>query len=313
MKRIYLTIALLLAFGATSFAQDDYELSTPKWSRVTDWNKKPRLEDHFWRRKVRMRVDLQEKVNKPLESAIGAIYDEDSKKRYSGDKDQYFMYRRGIINALLSGYANELVDGYSPDSLNNKMGYMQFKAEYDKQTSETGETGGGGGGGDDFFGGGDDFGGFDDFGGDGFDFDMEDEGVSDGGDDVIPMGEESGASQFDKMTKNFAIIEDRIFDESKGSMYYDIQYIILSVNNAAGITTPIVAFKYEDVKDVILDKCWWRNTRNDAEFKTAKEIFEFRHFNYIIIDISGFPTLTVDEAEKRRLQLMEYEHNLWTF
>ena len=61
---------VFLLTGATVVAQ------TPKWDDVTPWDKKPRLEDHFWRKRVRTRIDLLEKINVPMDYTENIVYDQ---------------------------------------------------------------------------------------------------------------------------------------------------------------------------------------------------------------------------------------------
>lgn len=309
--RIALFAALAAVFAG--LPQNGAAQTAPRWDQVTDWNKPPRREDHFFRNRIRRRIDLQEKVNAPLAYKVGHMYDAESRLRAGGGpRPEKFQYRKGVIMALIAGFAEGKYVAVKPDSLDVRFSFDAFRAGYDKETdaerAETysGEDGGGAFGEDDPFG---DFGGgFDEEFGT-FDEDVPDEPVE----DIIPMGRTSDALAYDKMTPNLELIEDRIFDENKGALHYEIKYLILSVNNAAGQTTPLAAFRYDEVKDAVLDKCQWTNRRNDAAHLTAKEVLENRHFNSVIIDLSGFPSLTVDEAEQRRRQLAERESYNWTY
>ena len=295
---------IFLCFGIFFSINTQAQFTSTKWDNVTNWDKVPRLEDHFWRKRVRFRVDMKEKINKPINETENSIYDEKS-KIYNANKDKY-EYRRGIIQALLEGYANGMIDGFRSDTLDLPLEFPQFKVLYDKRT----DGGGGSEGGDDSGGGMDEEG--DDWGFD--DFEDESSGGSgeSGGDDVIPIGP-SSQTQFTDIPAFFDVIEDRIFDKNKSEMFYDLHYIILYATGSNNIDEPIVAFRYDDVTDIILNKCMWKNRFNDAEYKTLKEVFEFRLFNNYVLNVSGSEPKTVYEAEKRRLQMIEFEHNLWEF
>lgn len=306
MKTLIACLTVVFLALATGLMAQSTSFTSTKWDNVTNWDKVPRLEDHFWRKRVRFRVDLKEKINEPINYTENQIYDEKSKV-YNANKDKY-EYRRGIINALLEGYANGMIDGFSPDTLDTPLEFPQFKVFYDKKTD-------GGGGGeaaaDDGWGseGGDD----EDWGFEDFDDDGGDAGgEAGGGEDVIPIGP-SSQTQFTDITQFFDVIEDRIFDKNKSQLYYDLHYIILYVKGANGVDAPIVAFRYDDVAEVILNKCMWKNRFNDAEYKTLKEVFEFRLFGNYVLNVSGSEPKTPYEAEKRRLQMIEFEHNLWEF
>jgi hypothetical protein len=311
MKRFNSLLILLglLASFQLSFAQDAAESdSVPlRWDKVTDWEKKPRYEDHFWRRKVRRRVDLLEKINEPMNKTENAIYDEASKRYTSFQSDKY-EYRKGIKNALLDGFTvTKEIDGFDPDTLDKPLTPMEFKARYAKESDEA-ETAVAGGDweteeGDE----GDEEG--------EWDTNIEDESGKGGGGDVLPGPGKSGENDYTNIPPFFDIIEDVIFDKNKSSIYYDIQYIILYVNKAGGAgAVPIVAYRYDDnLKKSILQKCQWKNRFNDAEYKNLQEVLELRMFNSILLNVSGIKPATLDEAEQRRVQLLEFEHNLWQF
>ena len=285
------------------YAQDGERSIEPakpaKWSETTDWKKHPRLEDHYWRKKVRYRIDLLEKPNEPLRlSEPVNLYDENS-RIFNSNKDRY-EYVRGVIDALLSAYANNFMTGYAPDTLDNIMEFNEFKAKYAKMVDQGGQEATS----DEPDVEEDD---------DGWDSDGDDESPSGGGNDSrIPDGS-TGGIDFSGVPKYLDVIEDRIFDKNKSDMFYEPEYIILSAKNAIGVESPIVAFRYEDVKDTVLSKCRWKNRFNDAEYRTVKEIFELRLFDSVIYVIGGDGMNSIDESEKKRLQMVEYEHNLFEF
>jgi hypothetical protein len=281
------------------------------------WNDPPRVEDHFWRRRVLMRIDLKEKINRPLiRSEI-----RESSGMYASSEQQYGN-RQGLIRALLDGFRDVKYGGYKPDSLDGAITYEEMMARLRKlvggqaMQQQTGQPAQEGstepqpeadpfGGGDDF---GDDFGG-DDFGGDDF--------GSAGDIDAAPATENDAATE-DLLAGCNAIlevVEDRIFDKNKSDMYYDIHYIRIIWVDPEGIypiTPPMVAFKYDDVRDILNDT-QWKNWYNDADNRSMMEIFELRLFHGFIVDVSGATSRTLDEAEKRRQQMIEFEHHLWEF
>lgn len=273
-----------------------------KWSETTDWKKHPRLEDHYWRKKVRYRIDLMEKPNEPLRLSEPVNLYDDNSRVYNSNKDRY-EYVKGVIDALLSAYANNFMTGYAPDTLDNIMEFNEFKAKYAKLQDQGGSATP------------DESEAVEDEGGDDWDQDGgDDESNAGGGDKSSRVFDgESAGTDFSGIPKYLDVIEDRIFDKNKSDMFYEPEYIILSAKNAVGVEQPIVAFRYEDVKDTVLSKCRWKNRFNDAEYRTVKEIFELRLFDSVIYVIGGDGMNSIDESEKKRQQMVEYEHNLFEF
>jgi len=266
----------------------------------------PRLDDHFWRRKVVNRIDLNEKVNRPLVKRESPFYTDNSQ----------YTEKEGLIMALFNGLKHGKFVAYHPDSLQSALSYeevlqrikeidgsMEAEAAFDE-----------GEGADEF---GD--GGFDDFGGDEWGFETDDFGGEDfddlGGDELaLPGGE--GFADFDPgpFEQVVHFVEDRIFDKTRSDMVYDIEYIeIIWVD--PGETLPektLCTFAYEEVSET-LDNTQWKNRFNDAAYKTLKEIFELRLFNSYVINVSGEGIRSLEEAEYRRQRMVEFEHHLWSY
>ena len=143
---------------------------------------------------------------------------------------------------------------------------------------------------------------------------MEDNGNSSGNgyglasaesDDLIDVAPYSTAIEF---------IENRIFDKNRSSEIYDIQYIRL-VWVDPGETLPdenFICVKFSDVLET-LEATQWKNGHNDAEDRNMREIFEERIFNSFITNVSQHGSRTLADAEHQRVQLLEFEHNLWSF
>lgn len=271
----------------------------------------PRVDDHFWRKKVVLTIDLREKVNLPIEAgqAPYRLYTNYSMDSLT-DKSP-FANREGLIVALLKGYKEGKFVGYSPKNLYQQVSFEDFDAR--SRRIETGgemtETGDEGMGGEDEFGG-------DEFGG-------EDMGGDDlgGGIDAAPAAEggttPSAEKQFTYLKYYrtlIRVIEDRIFDKNRSDMYYDMQYICLVLVDPKGALAEEdkICFRYKDVMDV-LDDTQWRNRANDAQDRSLREIIELRRFRGYVTVVSGDEVRTLDEAELRRTQMVEFEHNLWTF
>jgi len=282
------------------------------------WSDPPRVEDHYWRRRVLMRIDMREKINKPL---IPSYIQMSNESNIYAPSTSQFGNRAGIVKSLLDGLKDLKYTGFVPDSLDAPRTYDDVYRMLNEieggaqpatpaggagQTAAPAEDDGGGFGDDD--GGG--------FGGDDF-------GDIGGGDDA-GAGASTGpataqdAAKFDEilagMNTVLEFVEDRIFDKNKSDMYYDIHYIRLYWVDPQGqlMERPIVAFRYDDIKD-ILDDTQWRNFYNDAEFRSLREVFELRLFHGVIANVSGSKSLTLEEAEKRRQQMIEFEHHLWQY
>lgn len=276
----------------------------------------PRVEDHFWRRKVVNKIDLTEKVNQPLVMKESPLYNQ-----YHKDMD-----KKGIVVALMEGLKQGTYVAYNTDSLDKSLQYDQVmailaEARGDKKATDAG-TGGSGdeGGFDDMSG--DEGGGSADAGGGGggdewgFGGDFGDE--SGGGEAAAPTGAISmGAGDEYAPLENYLLfVEDRIFDKNKSDMVYDIQYVQIYFVDPGGVLRDrsICTFKYSEIMD-LLDNTQWKNKFNDAEYRSMREIFELRLFNSYIINVSNinFGVNSLEEAQYRKEQLIEFEHHLWSY
>ncbi len=273
----------------------------------------PRTDDHFWRKKVVITLDLREKVNVPIESGQEGfqLYTNYSTDPIT-DKSPY-PNREGFVAALLKGYKEGKLVGYDPRNLSRQVSFEVFD-DYSRRTEQggaptEGEGEGGEGGGDEL--GGDEFGG-DEFGGD--DLTSDDPGAAPG-EQTSRTPSSKDAFPYIKYYRTLArIIEDRIFDKNKSDIYYDIQYICLVRVDPKGALPDedVVCFRYKDVMDV-LDDTQWRNRTNDAEDRSVREIIELRRFSSYVTIVSGNVVNSLNEAELRRQQMIEFEHHLWTY
>lgn len=264
----------------------------------------PRVDDHFWRRKVVNRIDLTEKINEPLTYAENpGLYGNPA-----------YGETQGIITALINGLKSGKYLAYLPDSLNKSLTYedvVKIAQQIEGSNADGGEGFDEEDSGFDDFEGGDDFGG-DDFG-DGFGDDMGD-GGTEGDSDPAGGGAVEGDFSYAAYESVLEFIEDRIFDKNRSDMVYDIQYLRL-VWVDPGETLPdknFVCFRYADVLETLEDT-QWKNKFNDAEYRNMREIFELRLFNSYIINVSGRGVRTLEESDFRRNQLVEFEHHLWCY
>lgn len=303
MKRLTLIFTALLVLAIQAMAQYP-----------------PRRDDHFWRRQVINRIDLNEKINYPLIQREGQFYTDNSQ----------YTEKEGIIMALFNGLKQGKFLAYHPDSLNRPLSYEEIKR---RAMELSGENAGGGsaapaGGGEGFDaeGGGEDF---SDFGGDEFDGGGGDEfgdseftdDLGEGGGGAAPgaaPGKGGSSIDFDvaPFEQVLEFIEDRIFDKTRSDMVYDIQYIRIEWIDPGETLPekPLCVFKYEDVMETLANT-QWKNRFNDAEYRSLKEVFELRMFNSWVLEISGDQghSKTLEEANYRREQMVNFEHNLWSY
>lgn len=295
MKRFVIFAAFLVLGG----------VATQLFAQLEGTRIPPRVEDHFWRRKVVNRIDLSEKINEPLITV-------ESSAMYANPA---FGETQGIIVALVNGLKSGKYLAYDPDSLNKSLTYdevVEKAKQIEGNFAEEDEWGDDEGGFDDFESDGD----FEDFGEDEFgfedDFDMGDDGGSEG--DDLAGGSPDGDFAVAPYESILEFIEDRIFDKNRSDMVYDLQYLRL-VWVDPGETLPdknFICLKYEDVLET-LENTQWKNKFNDAEYRNCREIFDLRLFNSYILNVSGRGVRTLEESDFRRNQLVEFEHHLWSY
>lgn len=282
-----------------------------------------RPDDHFWRKRIVHRISLIEKINQPL------VYHASS--YYSGDGPYKEM--DGIVVSLIHGVQQGKYPAYHPDDWNHKMNYADLRArmtkfeeayhmeeEYlqdeDQQFSSQDL------------------------------FEVEDDDLFSTEEDTPPSTEkswneeevwpfenweESGGEKkadfeeaevimeldpmdFSNYEQVIHMVEDRIFDKGTSEMVHDIQFFELIWRDPAG-TLPeqvLARFKWDDVKEQ-LNQTAWKNRFNDAETKSMREIMAFRRFNSIMINVGDQPIRTLHEAIRRKQELVEFEHHLWSY
>lgn len=270
----------------------------------------PRVEDHFWRRKVMNKIDFTEKVNQPLIMREWQWY-----RQYNQG-----IETKGLIVAMMEGLKSGKYIAYSTDSLDKPLDYTQVMDVLKEARGEKKDDAASGDGGFDDVDGGD---GSDDLGADGGGTDEWGFGDSMDGEEAAapekkPTDEISfGAGDEYAPLENFiTFVEDRIFDKNRSDMVYDIQYINLWFVDPGGILRDrsVCTFKYKDIMEH-LEATQWKSKFNDAENRNMREIFELRLFNSYIVNVSNvnFGVQSLDEAEYRKQQIVEFEHNLWSY
>lgn len=127
------------------------------------------------------------------------------------------------------------------------------------------------------------------------------------------------------------IKEDIIFDKRRARLYQDIQTIKLYVNSEAsveGFNKELGVFSYKELEDYFRrrpDVCVWYNQYNSAENKNLADAFLLRMFNGSLIKVENPDDEFINQiyqensraplfaAEWLEMQLMEKEHNLWSY
>jgi len=132
-------------------------------------------------------------------------------------------------------------------------------------------------------------------------------------------------------TSLIQIREDIIFDKRRSRLYYDTQAITLYVPGeytAEKFDKPLGVFSYKELEDYFRrrpDICIWYNQYNSAENKNLADAFLMRLFHGNLTKVEnpddaliseiydGSPKEGIFAAEWLEMQLMEKEHNLWSY
>jgi len=297
-----------------------------------------RREDHFWRKRVVQRLDLQEKINQPLVKAESNYYRASTGQYPQAD---------GIVRSLIEGIKAGDYMAYHPDDWEQKLTYEDLLARmrefeqagggfgYEEPTPSIESEEEGPALEDPFA---------DPFAPVDSDEDPfapveDDEWGSAGGDDTragdtwetgFDPGEEStvnddlgrpapaasGSYQPDMLAyeEHLHIVEDWIFDRNRSMMVQQVDYFEVIWTDPMG-TLPekvLARFLWEDVQEQ-LDQTQWKGRFNDAENRSIAEAIELRMFHAYPISVGGKPISSLEEAERRRLEMIEFEHHLWSY
>ena len=283
MKQFCLT-ALCLILGTSAIAQF-----------------KVRRDDHFWRKRVVNRISMVEKINKPLVHHESHFYSEGGQ----------YSEQQGLVVSLINGVKSGKYTAYDPDQGTKPMSYQELVDRMNEFDQAMGIE--------------------EDFDEDADSSPRESEWSDEGWD--VSTSDEEWASPFEEeLSKESApapepevvdygpyeevihMVEDWVFDRTRSSMVYNIDFFeIIWVDPSGLLPEKVLArFKWDEVRDQ-LEKTQWKNRFNDAQVRSMAEVFELRLFNSILINVGGEPIRTLQEAERRRQELVEYEHHLWSY
>lgn len=269
-----------------------------------------RTEDHFWRKRAVRRIDLNEKINRPLVNHESQYYIDDK-----------YTEQNGIVAALINGLKRREYIAFHPDDWDKTLDYgmlvermiefdqaltgIQEEMDYDAEGAEM----------DNLY----------------EEFDLEEPKGTDGwgsfeyegvsvkkeadGMQTTPFRAEVADYQIDYAyyEESLHIVEDWVFNRARSSMQQNIDYFEVIWTDPSGMLAEkiLARFKWEDVKE-ILARTQWKNRFNDSEVRSIKEVCELRIFHGYLINYGGVDIRTLREAQKRELEMIEFEHHLWS-
>lgn len=262
-----------------------------------------RESDQFWRKRVVNRISLIEKVNAPLVK---------HHSNYYGQSERY-PEKEGMVVALLNGLADGEYVAYHPEDWNQPLSYEEVLSRmreneqafsegsdwYAEEEEEILEE--------------------NPYSGDEWDISWEDEGAEDW---ASPFEEAPGVAGSEKLDapetgvyeEVIHLVEDWIFDQRRSMMEQKPAFFeVVWVDPSGMLPEKVLArFMWEDVKDR-LDQTLWQTRFNDAQARSVKEVMELRIFNSILINVGGEGVRTLQEAARRKQELIEFEHHLWSY
>lgn len=111
------------------------------------------------------------------------------------------------------------------------------------------------------------------------------------------------------------LIEDRIFDKNKSKLFHDYLVMciyVVSIDDPSAKPELLCAFRYDEIAPV-LNETVWKNSHNDAQFRTTKEVFEMRLFGGTIVNVADINPRDLVEAEDAKQDLITEEHHSWCY
>lgn len=255
-----------------------------------------RNEDRFWAKRIVMRMDLEEKINRPLVHHASAYYGQDK-----------YTEKNGMVAALINGLKRQEYLAYHPYDWNETLDYESLLKRMEAfEQALTGESES-----------------LDEAiiaSNDLDEFDLVEDEWGGFEDENLPEINDSKANQntaalpdLSNYEQSFHIVEDWIFNKARASMQQNIDFFEVIWTDPAGLLPEkvLARFRWEDVKD-ILARTEWKNRFNDAELRSIKEVMELRIFHAYPISVGGEPVRSLSEADRRKLEIIEFESHLWS-
>ncbi|MFK7972791.1 MAG: hypothetical protein AB8F95_20645 [Bacteroidia bacterium] len=299
------SVWLLIALVSGSIAQAQIPVSPSK---------------QFWKKRVVRRIDLREKINRPLVYHESHLYNK-----------QEYTERNGMVAALFNGMNQLGYVAYDPENWDVTYDYealvarmQSFQDAVDNQQLDASG----------FFG-----------------DDTEVERLRDEFNDIMEDYEEpknpdhwGGFSYPDSLPAGYNyepdtsantplkvgttlsqvdlspyeesihLVEDWIFNSQRSAMQQNIDYFEIIWTDPTGqLPEKVLArIRWEDCVS-ILEKTQWKNRFNDAEVRSIREVLELRIFHSYAINISGESVTSLPEAAKRQQEMVDFEHYLWSY
>lgn len=300
MKRILLTVLTAILIVVTLQAQPPV-----------------RPDDHFWRKRVVNRISLVEKVNRPMVHHESGFY----------QGNPAFTEHDGIVVSLVDGLKAGKYVAYDGDEWDQTLSYTDLiqRIRENEQALEMPIE-------DDWS---------DDLSSSDWDNPTEESSESEWGSESdsdweIGAAEDDWATPFDDDAKTsedpfvvdeanteidlapyeevIHMVEDWIFDRNTSAMVYQIDFFEVIWTDPTGMLPEkvLARFKWKDIKEQ-LAVTQWKNRFNDAKALSITEVFELRIFRSILINVGGEPIRTLQEAKRRRDEMVEFEHHLWSY
>ncbi|RMG55979.1 MAG: hypothetical protein D6722_27120 [Bacteroidetes bacterium] len=286
-----------------------FTLALPLWLGAQP---QMRPEDHFWSKRLVNRISLVEKINQPLVHHESAYYSGNG--RYSQTE--------GMVASLIDGVQKGKYQAYHPEDWDRRMNYddiRQRMEEFDQ--AMMGDYGDWGeeeeeAYPDPYF---DEFSGQEetaqeeDWGDNTWDFQERD----DWGSPVEELPEIEGPDpgmDLAAYEEVIHVVEDWVFDKVRSQLVQKIDFFeVIWVDPSGVLPEKVLArFKWDDVKPQ-LEETLWKSRFNDAESRSIAEVFELRIFHAYPINVGGEGIRTLEEAETRKQELIEFEHHLWSY
>lgn len=255
-----------------------------------------RKHDISYRKSLWWRIDLRQKMNKPL-----------------------FATGNEITKIIIDAVKNGVLRPFQNDSLKTRMSNKDFNENLKLPGADAG-------GDEDLFGGGgDDWGGGggDDWGGGGDDW-----GSDGGGGDTA--AEEVPQEFFPSQIYILDMKEDILFDRKRSRMYHDIQAITIVIPGdqyPTGLDKPLATFSYKELVEIVFvdnPQAIWFNPDNTAQHRNLSDAFDLRLFSGKLVrysnpkgemiedTYSGNQKLALAKSQEYEFYLLEYEANLWS-